>query len=135
APVITQSGSYTLGMALNSSTGTTAGGISIGGAGTSNQVGVMAKGNSNFTVAGTVNISGGDNNIGIYGENSIITVNGNVAVGNSSFCINKASSSIGVVLSGGSYTGSGNLSAGNYSIGVFGKRMVPGSVITQGTGT
>ncbi|WP_462425965.1 autotransporter-associated N-terminal domain-containing protein [Fusobacterium varium] len=135
APVITQSGSYTLGMALNNSTGTTAGGISIGGAGTSNQVGVMAKGNSNLTVAGTVNISGGDNNIGIYGENSIITVNGNVAVGNSSLCINKASSSIGVVLSGGSYTGSGNLSAGNYSIGVFGKRMVPGSVITQGTGT
>ncbi|MHD0322490.1 beta strand repeat-containing protein, partial [Fusobacterium varium] len=135
APVITQSGSYTLGMALNNSTGTTAGGISIGGAGTSNQVGVMAKGNSNLTVAGTVNISGGDNNIGIYGENSIITVNGNVAVGNSSFCINKASSSIGVVLSGGSYTGSGNLSARNYSIGVFGKRMVPGSVITQGTGT
>ncbi|WP_141750327.1 hypothetical protein, partial [Fusobacterium sp. HMSC073F01] len=44
-------------------------------------------------------------------------------------------SSIGVVLSGGSYTGSGNLSAGEYSIGVFGKGMAPGSVITQGTGT
>ena len=44
----------------------------------------MAKGNSNLTVAGTVNISGGDNNIGVYGENSIITVNGNVMVADSS---------------------------------------------------
>ena len=34
APVITQTGSYTIGMVLNNSTGTTAGGISIGGSGT-----------------------------------------------------------------------------------------------------
>ena len=135
APVITQTGSYTIGMVLNNSTGTTAGGISIGGSGTSNQVGVMAKGNSNLTVAGTVNISGGDNNIGVYGENSIITVNGNVIVADSSTCVNKTTSSIGVSINGGAYTGSGNLSVGNYSIGVFGKGMAPGSVITQGTGT
>ncbi len=62
-------------MVLNNSTGTTAGGISIGSSG-SNQVGVMAKGNSNLTIAGNASVAG-DENIGVYGENSVITVNGN----------------------------------------------------------
>ncbi|WP_373080552.1 beta strand repeat-containing protein, partial [Fusobacterium varium] len=135
APVITQTGSYTIGMVLNNSTGTTAGGISIGSSTENNQVGIMAKGNSNLTVAGTVSISGGDNNIGVYGEDSIVTINGNVAVGDSSSCVNKSTSSIGVSLNGGSYVGTGNITAGDYSIGVFGKGMTAGSVIKQGTGT
>ena len=134
APVITQTGNYTIGMVLNNSTGTTAGGISIGGLGTADQVGIMAKGNSNLTVAGTVSINRGDNNIGVYGEDSIITVNGNVTVEDSSSGINKSTSSIGVSLNRGSYIGSGNITAGDYSIGVFGKEMTAGSVITQGTG-
>ncbi|BBA51194.1 putative autotransporter [Fusobacterium varium] len=133
APVITQTGSYTIGLVLNNSTGTTTSGISIGSSG-SDQVGVMAKGNSNLTIAGNVSVAG-DENIGVYGENSIVIVNGDTIVGNSSFCVNKTTSSIGVSINGASYTGNGNLSVGDYSIGVFGKGMAAGSVIKQGTGT
>ncbi|MDU1893016.1 MAG: hypothetical protein E6767_20250, partial [Dysgonomonas sp.] len=132
APVITQTGSYTIGLVLNNSTGTTTSGISIGSSG-SNQIGVMAKGNSNLTIAGNVSVAG-DKNIGVYGEDSIIIVNGDTIVADSSSCTNKSTSSIGVSINGGSYTGSGNLSVGEYSIGVFGKGMAAGSVITQGTG-
>ena len=130
APTISQTGSYTIGMVLNNSTATTTGGISIGGASDSNQVGVMAKGNSNLTVAGNVGVTGSEN-IGVYGENSRVTVLGGVSVGNSV----KDKSSLGVSLSGGSYTGNGNISVGNYSIGIFGKNMTAGSNITQGSGT
>ncbi len=58
-----------------------------------------------------------------------------VIVANSTPCVNKSTSSIGVSINGGSYTGNGNLSVGDYSIGVFGKGMAAGSVIKQGTGT
>ena len=133
APVITQTGSYTIGMVLNNSTGTTAGGISLGSAADNNQVGVMAKGNSNLTIAGNISVNG-DKNIGVYGENSQITANGNLSVGNSSASGNKSTSSIGISLNGGSYTGAGDISVGDYSIGVFGKGMTAGSTITQGTG-
>ena len=133
APVITQTGSYTIGMVLNNSTGTTAGGISLGSAADNNQVGVMAKGNSNLTIAGNISV-GGDKNIGVYGESSQITANGNLSVGNSSASGNKSTSSIGVSLNGGTYTGAGDISVGDYSIGIFGKGMGVGSVITQGTG-
>ena len=133
APVVTQTGSYTIGMVLNNSTGTTAGGISLGSAADNNQVGVMAKGNSNLTIAGNISVDG-DKNIGVYGESSQITTNGNLSVGNSSASGNKSTSSIGVSLNGGTYTGAGDISVGNYSIGVFGKGMTAGSTITQGTG-
>ncbi|WP_373592126.1 autotransporter-associated N-terminal domain-containing protein, partial [Fusobacterium varium] len=133
APVVTQTGSYTIGMVLNNSTGTTAGGISLGSAADNNQVGVMAKGNSNLTIAGNISVDG-DKNIGVYGESSQITANGNLSVGNSSASGNKSTSSIGVSLNGGTYTGAGDISVGNYSIGVFGKGMTAGSTITQGTG-
>ena len=133
APVITQTGSYTIGMVLNNSTGTTAGGISLGSAADNNQVGVMAKGNSNLTIAGNISVDG-DKNIGVYGESSQITANGNLSVGNSSASGNKSTSSIGVSLNGGTYTGAGDISVGDYSIGIFGKGMGVGSVITQGTG-
>ncbi|MEQ3308904.1 autotransporter-associated N-terminal domain-containing protein, partial [Fusobacterium varium] len=133
-PTITQTGNYTIGMVLNNSAGSTAGGISIGSATENNQVGVMAKDNSNLVITGDISVNG-NKNIGIYGEESQITTRGNLLVGDSSRSEDKSISSIGVVLSGGSYTGSGNLSAGNYSIGVFGKGMAPGSIITQGTGT
>ena len=129
-PIITQTGSYTIGMVLNNSTGTTAGGISIGGSGSSNQVGVMAKGNSNLTVAGPVTVSGGDNNIGVYGENSVISVAGDILVGIASSLEN---SSIGVSLNGGSYTGTtGNVSVGNNSIGIYGSNM-SGNISQSGT--
>ena len=133
APVITQTGSYTIGMVLNNSTGTTAGGISIGSTTDNNQVGVMAKGNSNLTIAGNISVDG-DKNIGVYGENSQITVNSNLSVGDSSASENKSTSSIGVSLNGGSYIGAGNISVGDHSIGIFGKGMTAGSIITQGTG-
>ena len=133
APVVTQTGSYTIGMVLNNSTGTTAGGISLGSTADNNQVGVMAKGNSNLTIAGNISVDG-DKNIGVYGESSQITANGNLSVGNSSASGNKSTSSIGVSLNGGTYTGAGDISVGDYSIGVFGKGMTAGSTITQGTG-
>ncbi|WP_130890189.1 autotransporter-associated N-terminal domain-containing protein [Fusobacterium ulcerans] len=133
APVITQTGSYTIGMVLNDSTGTTAGGISIGGSGSINQIGAMAKKGSNLTINGNVLVDGNEN-IGVYGEDSLIRTIGSITVLDSSTCVNKSTSSIGVSINGGSYIGNGNLSVGNYSIGVFGKDMTVGSVITQGTG-
>ena len=137
APIITQTGSYTIGMVLNNSTGTTAGGISIGGTGTTNQVGVMAKGNSNLTVAGSVAVSGGDNNIGVYGENSAITVNGNIAVAAPGTAAPSGDpmkySSVGVFMDKGLYRGTGDISVGNNSIGIYGKGLSGGSITQTGT--
>ena len=137
APIITQTGSYTIGMVLNNSTGTTAGGISIGGAGTTNQVGVMAKGNSNLTVAGPVAVNGGDNNIGVYGESSAITVNGNIAVAAPGTAAPSGDpmkySSVGVFMDKGLYVGTGNVSVGNNSIGIYGKDLNGGSITQIGT--
>ncbi|MHD0318791.1 autotransporter-associated N-terminal domain-containing protein [Fusobacterium sp. THCT1E2] len=129
-PTVTQTGNYTIGTVLNKSTGSTAAGINIGTSG-SNQVGVMAKGNSTFTVtSGGITVADGDSNIGIYGENSIINVTGNISVGAASSLTN---SSIGVSLNDGSYTGtSGNLSVGNNSIGIYGTNMT-GDISQTGT--
>ena len=129
-PAIVQTGNYTIGTVLNKSTGTIAVGINIGTSG-SNQVGVMAKGNSTFTVtAGGVTVANGDNNIGIYGENSTINVVGNISVGTAG---SLANTSIGVSLNGGSYTGTtGNISVGSNSIGIYGKDMV-GNISQIGT--
>ena len=137
APIITQTGSYTIGMVLNNSTGTTAGGISIGGTGTTNQVGVMAKGNSNLTVAGPVTVSGGDNNIGVYGENSAITVNSNISVVTPGTAAPSGDpmkySSVGVFMDKGLYAGTGNVTVGNNSIGIYGKDLNGGSITQTGT--
>ncbi|MDU1912628.1 MAG: autotransporter-associated N-terminal domain-containing protein, partial [Fusobacterium sp.] len=128
-PTVTQTGSYTIGIVLNNSTGTIAGGISIGGSG-SNQVGVMAKGNSILTVTGGVTIAAGDKNIGVYGENSAINVTGNIFVDSSASLTN---SSIGVSLNGGSYTGTtGDISVGNNSIGIYGTNMTGGTISQSG---
>ncbi|MHD0315970.1 autotransporter-associated N-terminal domain-containing protein [Fusobacterium sp. THCT1E2] len=137
APIITQTGSYTIGMVLNNSTGTTAGGISIGGTGTTNQVGVMAKGNSNLTVAGPVTVSGGDNNIGVYGESSTITVNSNISVATPGTAAPSGDpmkySSVGVFMDKGLYAGTGNVTVGNNSIGIYGKDLNGGSITQTGT--
>ena len=132
APVITQTGSYTIGMVLNNSTGTSAGGIFIGNSG-NNQIGTIVRENSNFTAAGDVKVAG-DKNIGIYSEKSQILVNGDLAVLDSSSSADKSISSLGISLNGGSYRGIGNISIGNNSIGIFAKSMITGNLISQGTG-
>ena len=130
-PTVAQTGNYTIGRILNKSAGTVTGGISIGSSG-SNQVGVMAKGNSNLTVTGGVAVTGGNSNIGVYGENSVITVNGNISAAP---VASLANSSIGVFLDkGSSYTGlTGNVSAGNNSIGIYGRNMTGGTISQSGT--
>ena len=134
-PTITQIGNYTIGAVLNNSTGNISSTISLGGAGTANQVGIMAKGSSNLTIGG-ISVAGGDNNIGIYGENSTIKVTGNISVDAPS-SLNADDpmkySSIGVFLDRGTYTGTtGNLSVGNSSIGIYGKNMT-GNISQSGT--
>ncbi|BBA50818.1 putative autotransporter [Fusobacterium varium] len=130
-PTVTQTGNYTIGRILNNSAGSASGGISIGSSG-SNQVGVMAKGNSNLTVTGGVAITGGNSNIGVYGESSVITVTGDISA---ALAASLANSSIGVFLDkGSSYTGTaGNVSAGNNSIGIYGKNMTGGTISQSGT--
>jgi hypothetical protein len=128
-PTITQTGSYTIEKVLNNSTGTT-GGISLGNAGATNQIGVMAKDNSNLTVTGIISV-GGDNNIGVYGENSSVNTTNNISVLNSAVSTDKSTASIGIVLNGKSYLGTGDFSIGDYSIGIFGKGMTSVSTITQ----
>ncbi|WP_373076863.1 autotransporter-associated N-terminal domain-containing protein [Fusobacterium varium] len=130
-PTVTQTGNYTIGRILNNSAGSASGGISIGSSG-SNQVGVMAKGNSNLTVTGGVAVTGGNSNIGVYGESSVITVTGDISA---ALAASLANSSIGVFLDkGSSYTGTaGNVSAGNNSIGIYGKNMTGGTISQSGT--
>ena len=128
--IISQTGNYTIGMVLNNSTITSNNVINIGGTSSNNQVGLMAKGNSTITVNSNVSLLG-DKNIGTYGEDSHIIVNGDITVSDST---NASNSSIGASINGGSYVGTGNLTAGNNSIGIFGKKMQGGSTISQGTG-
>ena len=129
-PTVAQTGSYTIGMVLDRTTGTTTTGINIGTSG-SNQVGVIVKGGSILEVtAGGITAADGDSNIGIYGENSTIEVTGDISVGTASSLTN---SSIGVSLKGGSYTGiTGNLEVGNNSIGIYGTNMT-GNIRQSGT--
>ena len=77
-----------------------------------NQVGYLIKTSS--ATAGTVQVSG-DNNLGIFAENTTLTT-GNITVGNSS-SENKAS--VGVYISGNATVGT--VTVGKNSIGVFGK--------------
>ncbi|WP_462424912.1 autotransporter-associated N-terminal domain-containing protein [Fusobacterium sp. THCT13E1] len=129
APVINQTGNYTIGMVLNGSSGT-ASGVSITG---QNQVGIMAQNGSGITAGGIVSVSG-DKNIGIYGENSNIIANSGISVGNSTYTADKSSSSIGIFMKGGIYTGSGNIAAGDNSIGIYGDQMAGGSITHLGIG-
>ena len=133
APTITQAGSYTIGMVLNNSTGIVNREINIGSTAISNQIGIIAKGNSDLTVTENISVKG-SKNIGIYGEKSKIKINGDVIVLNSPTCINKSESSIGISMNNGSYLGIGNISVGDHSIGILGKNMTSGNTITQGTG-
>ncbi|MCB8564692.1 autotransporter-associated N-terminal domain-containing protein [Fusobacterium ulcerans] len=129
-PTVTQTGNYTIGRVLNKSTGTVAGGISIGSSG-NNQVGVMAKENSNLTVTGGISVIGGNSNIGVYGKSSAIAVNGNISVASAASLTN---SSIGVFIDKGTYNGTtGDISVGNNSIGIYGKDLNGGSISQTGT--
>ncbi|WP_339010142.1 autotransporter-associated N-terminal domain-containing protein [Fusobacterium varium] len=129
APVINQTGNYTIGMVLNGSSGI-ASGVSITG---QNQVGIMAQNGSGITAGGIVSVLG-DKNIGIYGENSNIIANSGISVGNSTYTADKSSSSIGIFMKGGIYTGSGNITAGDNSIGIYGDQMAGGSITHLGIG-
>ena len=129
-PTVTQTGNYTIGRVLNKSTGTVSGGISIGSSG-NNQVGVMAKENSNLTVTGGISVIGGNSNIGVYGKSSAIAVNGNISVASAASLTN---SSIGVFIDKGTYNGTtGDISVGNNSIGIYGKDLNGGSISQTGT--
>ncbi len=129
APTINQTGNYTIGMVLNNSSGT-ASGVNISG---QNQIGIMAQKGSVLNAGGTVTIAG-DKNIGIYGENSNITANSGIFVGNSTYTADKSSSSIGIFMKGGTYTGSGNVTVKENSIGIYGDQMTGGSITHLGVG-
>ncbi|SQJ04199.1 Uncharacterised protein [Fusobacterium ulcerans] len=129
APTINQTGNYTIGMVLNNSSGT-ASGVNISG---QNQIGIMAQQGSVLNAGGTVTIAG-DKNIGIYGDNSNITANSGIFVGNSTYTADKSSSSIGIFMKGGTYTGSGNVTVKENSIGIYGDQMTGGSITHLGVG-
>ena len=120
-------------MVLNNSTGIVNREINIGSTAISNQIGIIVKGNSDLTVMENISVRG-SKNIGVYGEKSKIKVSGDVTVLNSPTCVNKSESSIGISISNSSYLGIGNISVGDYSIGILGKNMTSGNTITQGTG-
>ena len=123
----TQMGNYTISHVLDKANATI-GSIVLGGGAGNNQIGVMLKTGSTLTagtVGTTIDITGGDNNIGIYASSGTVannvTVHGNINVGNSSSLDN---SSIGVYVKNGTYTGnSGKLTVGNNSIGVYGEKL------------
>ena len=135
-PVITQIGNKTIGVVLDNSAGnTSASGINLASA--NEQVGVMAKNSSTLTVAGSINISGGNNNVGVYGtDNSTVTLNGNMIVAAPAIIDSTNPmkySSVGVFLKNSGYTGNGDISIGNYSIGIYGKELNGKSISHTGT--
>lgn len=126
-PSITQNGDYTVGSIIGNSTASTSSSINLIA---SNQVGIIAKSNSSLTI-GAITVGNVDNTIGVYGkENSQVTINGNITVGNSS-AVSKAS--IGAVVEIGSYQGTGDLNIGANSIGVYAKN--PTTTINQNSTT
>ena len=135
-PVITQTGNKTIGVVLDNSAGNTpASGINLASA--NEQVGVMAKNSSTLAVAGSISISGGNNNVGVYGtDNSTVTLNGNMIVA-APAVIDLTNpmkySSVGVFLKNSGYTGNGDISIGNYSIGIYGKELNGKSISHTGT--
>ena len=129
APTIIDSGNYTIGMMLNNSKGITTAGFSIGATGV-HKIALLAKNNSSLTVVGNVAVLG-DNNVGIYGEDSSINILGDVLIGDSSEDSGLKKSSIGTYLKTGLYRGNGSLTIGNYGIGVYAEKLEAGSTITQ----
>ena len=103
---------YSIKAAINGGTNTVSGAVSVTGG--QNKVGIFASNSS--TTLGTVTV-GGKGNIGVYGKNSNLSATG-ITVNNSTLT-NTEDMSVGIVLSGGSYNGSGNVSVGNNGIGLY----------------
>ncbi len=95
-----------------------------------NKVGIFASNSS--TTLGTVTV-GGKGNIGVYGKNSNLSATG-ITVNNSTLT-NTEDMSVGIVLSGGSYNGSGNVSVGNNGIGLYATGIQNGNNIIHTGGT
>ncbi len=138
----TQMGNYTISHVLDKANATIGsmvlGAPALAGTFGNNQIGVMLKTGSTLvagtigTTGTTIDITGGDNNIGIYASSGTVannvTVHGNINVGDSS---EFAKSSIGVYVKNGTYTGnSGTLTVGANSIGIYGKQLT--GTLSQG---
>ena len=121
AAALSATGDYTIGMMMNNSKGVATSGFTTGTDG-KHKIGLMAKGDSDLTVQGDVSVYG-DNNTGVFGENSSISVNGDLNVIGSTADEEFKNSSIGVFLKNGEYTGNGELKAGTHGIGVYGEAM------------
>ncbi|AVQ27921.1 autotransporter-associated N-terminal domain-containing protein [Fusobacterium ulcerans] len=103
---------YSIKAAISGGVNTVTGAITTTGG--QNKIGIFASGSD--TGLGTVTV-GGKGNIGVYGKDSKLTVSG-ITVADSTLT-NTEDIPVGVVLNGGSYIGSGNVSVGNNGIGLY----------------
>ncbi|UYI78735.1 MAG: autotransporter-associated N-terminal domain-containing protein [Fusobacterium varium] len=126
-PTITDA-DYSIKTAIYGGTNTVTGAITAKNG--QNKIGVFAS-NSDTTL-GTV-AAGGKGNIGVYGKDSELSISG-ITVDDSTLT-NTEDLSVGVVLNGGSYNGSGNVTVGNNGIGVYATGIQGGKDIVHNVGT
>ncbi|BBA49921.1 putative autotransporter [Fusobacterium varium] len=119
---------YSIKAAINGGTNTVTGAVTASGG--QNKIGIFAS--NSTTTLGTVT-AGGKGNIGTYGKGSNLTVSG-ITVQDSTLTAAK-DMSVGVVLSGGSYNGIGNVSVGNNGIGLYATGIQGGNNIIHNGGT
>ncbi|WP_339010620.1 autotransporter-associated N-terminal domain-containing protein [Fusobacterium varium] len=126
-PAITDA-DYSIKAAIYGGTNTVTGAVTASGG--QNKIGIFAS--NSTTTLGTVT-AGGKGNIGVYGTNSNLDISG-IAVTNSTLTAAE-DMSVGVVLSGGSFNGSGNVSVGDNGIGLYATGIQGGNNIIHNGGT
>ena len=96
-----------------------------------NKLGVFTK--NSVTAVDKVSVSG-SGNIGVYAQNSNLTT-GSISIKESLYSEDKQLSSIGIAIDKGSYKGTGDITIGDNSIGVYAYGLVPGGSVTYTDGS
>ncbi|WP_462425280.1 autotransporter-associated N-terminal domain-containing protein [Fusobacterium sp. THCT13E1] len=119
-PTITDA-DYSIKAAIKGGTNTVNGAISVTGG--QNKVGILTS--DSTTALGAITV-GGKENIGVLGTGSNLSIT-SITVQNSSLTATE-DMSVGVVLNGGSYNGTGNVLVGNNGIGLYATGMQNGNI-------
>lgn len=127
-PQVNQTGFKSVGIFLENTSASAANPVAVP-TGNEESIGLAAQNGSAVTLNAGVSVDG-DKNVGVYADNSPVTVNGAIQIGNSTPDPNLAKASVGVYMTGQSYTGTGNIQIGNSAIGVYGVNLTANSTQT-----
>jgi hypothetical protein len=134
-PTLNQTGSWTIGAVIEAGAPSVSiGNITLGTAGTTNQIGVYSRGTAATPIhmsPGTISVSG-TANIGFYGEYTDVSP-ASLAVGDSPSSADRSQASVGVYLKQGSVS-TGNVQVGKNSIGIYGENLNPSGISTANIG-